>query len=86
MHNPEIEKLAHEWMKDNAPKVWNESAYLEVEKSFKAGYLKGVETERKRCLEIANKTIERYSDPMEGKGALFYMCDTREQIERGSDE
>lgn len=84
MTKPEIEKLADEYVVSNMKSFMEEN--LTYTDAFKAGYLKGVEAERKRCLEIANKTIERYSDPKEGKGALFYMTSTKELIERGNDE
>lgn len=80
MDKPEIEKLAEEYMFANYPSA-REEGYADpyFVAGFKAGYLKGVEAERKRCIEITNKIIEKEVSP-------FGARSIKEQIERGSDE
>jgi len=58
MTKPEIEKLALEYFQTRMMFSTDQKEYLEF---FKAGYLKGVEIEKKRCLEIVNKAIDFYS-------------------------
>lgn len=67
MTNPEIEKLAkeycHQYLNDAFriepyfSKATDDNEYI-ITQSFKAGYLKGVEVERKRFLDILDKSCE----------------------------
>lgn len=85
MTNHEIEKLAkeycHQYLNDAFriepyfSKATDDNEYI-ITQSFKAGYLKGVEAERKRCIEITNKIIEKEVSP-------FGARSIKEQIERG---
>lgn len=90
MTKPEIEKLALEYKKQ-----WNRSDPHEISDiCFKAGYLKGIEMERKRCLEICKKEISNWynikSENIEAKshiiGRVQMARELKEQIERGNDE
>lgn len=69
MHNHEIEKLAKEYAEKIFPiltKAYEETFFglypngirLNLSNAFQSGYLKGVETERKRCLEICESSIK----------------------------
>ena len=63
MTNHEIEKLAQAYAGQHETRCKENQfhlaiSFMELRAAFIAGYLKGVETERKRCLEICESSIK----------------------------
>lgn len=80
MTNHEIEKLAkesaYEYLGINPKAKSLQARDAQDVNIFEAGYLKGVESERDRCIKIVNKIIEKEVSP-------FGARTIKEQIERG---
>lgn len=62
MTNPEIEKLADEYARNNPSNYPHGDEYFEPREAFKAGYLKGVEKAIKICKQSEKRFIEYTSE------------------------
>lgn len=79
MTKPEIKKLVREYFNTRLLVSSDQKEDLEF---FKAGYLKGVEMERKRCLYLIENFINDKGDLLNRNGILHSLFEIRNKIEQ----